>query len=236
LETFQALYRDGGIPRFYKGFGFAVMQGPLAKFGSIASNEYSLLACKRFFPSNMALVTATGSVLAAIWRLLLMPIDTCKTVAQVGGAPALHDLLSRAAGGDFGRLYRGGSATMLSTAIAHYPWFLTYNALQRLLPVPTPRARRVARDAFVGFAASTASDLVANPMRVLKTLKQSVGLERSETLTYSEALSLVMEGPGGLWSLFHRGLWARMVTNGVQSMIFTILLGAQRNTDKQGKK
>lgn len=232
-DTVHALYADGGIARFYKGFSFAVVQGPLSKFGSVAANEYSLVACKLLFPGALAVATFLGSLLAAVWRLGLMPIDTCKTVAQVGGSPALKDLLDRVlVRREFSRLYRGGTAVMLATAVAHYPWFLTYNALQRLVTVPDGPLRRVARDAAVGFIASTVSDVSANPVRVLKTMKQSYGLDSAETLTYKGALKLVADGEGGIVSLFHRGLLARITTNGVQSMIFTVLMGLQRKRSK----
>ena len=38
-EAFDRLYAEGGIWRFYNGVGFALMQGPLARFGDTAANE-----------------------------------------------------------------------------------------------------------------------------------------------------------------------------------------------------
>ena len=34
----QSLYKDGGIKRFYRGVGPALLQGPLSRFGDTAAN------------------------------------------------------------------------------------------------------------------------------------------------------------------------------------------------------
>lgn len=79
-DAFRKLYSDGGVRRFYSGFEFAILQGPLAKFGSVAANDLAV-ELFRVFPNSavsIALSTALGSLLGALWRVLLMPIDTCK--------------------------------------------------------------------------------------------------------------------------------------------------------------
>lgn len=38
-QAFSDLYAEGGLGRFYSGVGFALMQGPLARFGDTAANE-----------------------------------------------------------------------------------------------------------------------------------------------------------------------------------------------------
>lgn len=49
-----------------------------------------------------------GSILAALWRILLMPLDTCKTVLQVEGQRGFNMLLSQVlTNGNIGRLYQG---------------------------------------------------------------------------------------------------------------------------------
>ena len=37
-DAMRHLYRDGGLGRFYKGVGPALIQGPLSRFGDTASN------------------------------------------------------------------------------------------------------------------------------------------------------------------------------------------------------
>ena len=38
INTIQTLYKQGGVLRFYRGFGPAILQGPLSRFGDTAAN------------------------------------------------------------------------------------------------------------------------------------------------------------------------------------------------------
>ena len=42
LPTIQHLYKEGGIPRFYRGIIPALMVGPLSRFGDTAANSLAL--------------------------------------------------------------------------------------------------------------------------------------------------------------------------------------------------
>ena len=65
----RELYRQGGIPRFYRGLPYALVQGPLARFGGVAANDAAIvfaayLTGKSEILSKGVLSTALGSVLA----------------------------------------------------------------------------------------------------------------------------------------------------------------------------
>jgi hypothetical protein len=86
MEAFRTLYKDGGIPRFYRGLLPALIQGPLSRFGDTAANTGTLAALEAFeFTSNLpvGLKTVAASVGAAGFRILLMPVDTFKTTMFV---------------------------------------------------------------------------------------------------------------------------------------------------------
>ena len=38
IQTLKKLYSDGGVPRFYRGVSFALLQAPLSRFGDTAMN------------------------------------------------------------------------------------------------------------------------------------------------------------------------------------------------------
>ena len=81
-EAFKALYKDGGIPRFYRGVVPALVQGPLSRFGDTAANTGALAALDSFeLTENLpvAVKTVAASVAAGLFRIGLMPIDTFKT-------------------------------------------------------------------------------------------------------------------------------------------------------------
>jgi len=82
MEAFRTLYKDGGIPRFYRGLVPALIQGPLSRFGDTAANTGTLAALDAFeLTENLpvAMKTVAASVAAALFRILLMPVDTFKT-------------------------------------------------------------------------------------------------------------------------------------------------------------
>lgn len=210
----------GGIPRLYSGVSFALIQAPLSRFVSTAANDGigTLLEKYDWGPGREVFVAA---VVVGFFRMMLMPIDTCKTVLQIENKRGLADLLSRVRRGNIHLLYSGSLANAASSFLGHYPWFYTYNLLSRntafihLFPWVT------GRNALIGFISSIISDTVANFMRVIKTSKQALGSSRSD-ITYAETISMILavDGWGGL---FGRGLKTRILGNALQSILFTVI-------------
>ena len=78
--------------------------------------------------------------------------------------------------------------------------------------------KKLGRNAFIGFSSSVLSDTCSNSIRVLKTTRQT-----SETpLSYIDAGKQIIKNDGIL-SLFGRGLKTRIISNGFQGMMFTVL-------------
>ena len=70
MIAIRELYRQGGINRFYRGLPYAIIQGPLARFGGIAANDASIvfaayLTGRPESTSRGLLSTALGGVLAS---------------------------------------------------------------------------------------------------------------------------------------------------------------------------
>lgn len=82
----KTLYKDGGIPRFYRGLIPALVQGPLSRFGDTAANTGTMAALDAFeMTVDMPVFAKTiaASVAAGLFRIALMPIDTIKTTMLV---------------------------------------------------------------------------------------------------------------------------------------------------------
>ncbi len=130
-ETLSILLKQGGLGRLYEGLSFALVQGPLARFGATAANEgITALLQNMELTRDLPLVAATAmaAVAAGCWRILLMPIDTAKTVSQVQGAEGFRALMRRVAlQGEISPLYQGAFATAVSAALGHFPWFTTHD-------------------------------------------------------------------------------------------------------------
>lgn len=118
----RAIYADGGILRFYRGVLPALFQGPLSRFGDTAANTGVMTlmdsyASTRDLPVGIKTVAASGS--AALFRIVIMPIDTVKTTMQVTGKfSAVVDKV-RVAGPM--SLYNGAYAAASATFVGHYP-------------------------------------------------------------------------------------------------------------------
>lgn len=109
-QTVRILYNEGGISRFYRGLRFALVQAPLARFVSTAANDgvESLLANLKWSANwGPGKVTVIASIVVGMWRMLLMPIDTCKTVLQVDSVTGFRSLMRKVKAGQIQVLYQG---------------------------------------------------------------------------------------------------------------------------------
>jgi hypothetical protein len=146
------LWREGGITRLYQGLPFALIQGPLSRFGDTAANALILAYIDSIDPTGtipLFVRTAAGSVSAGAWRLVILPIDTLKTTLQVDGQGGFDLLQERLKKEGPSVLYNGAVASVLATIVGHYPWFVVYNTLSESLPTVTElhHLADVARDA-----------------------------------------------------------------------------------------
>lgn len=217
------LYGEGGFGRYYDGLGAALIQGPVSRFGDTAANAgiLALLASNSYLKDLPSPVkTIFVSLCAASFRLILTPIDTVKTTLQAQGARGTALLRQRIKINGIGSMWWGALATAAATFAGNYPWFATYNLLTEVIPEPArhPLFVWLLRLAFIGFVASVVSDTVSNSLRVVKTYRQV----NDTKVSYTEAAALVIQADG-LIGLFGRGLKTRILSNGLQGLLFSIL-------------
>lgn len=223
-EALRHLYSEGGIPRFYRGLGPALLQGPLSRFGDTAANE-GALAIMNSHPAFIGLPTWVKSIgasaSAAGFRVFLMPIDTLKTTMQVEGQKGLSQLGTKIRTSGPLVMIHGWEGAISATFVGHYPWFYTRNQLTEVLPKYDRKkefAKYLGVSAFIGFCASAVSDTCSNSLRVLKTTKQTSEV----SITYVQAASQVIE-KDGVAGLFFRGLGTKIISNGMQGLLFNVL-------------
>lgn len=225
-ETLGILYKQGGIPRFYRGLTPALFQAPLSRFGDVATNAGVMYYLNhtdstKYLP--IPVKTFIGSLFAGLWRINLMPIDTTKTMMQVHGNNGLAILRSKINNYGFRVLYSGGMGAYSSTLVGHFPWFLTYNYLNTYLPTPDEsdtysRIKSIGRHGIIGFCSSVISDTCSNSLRVIKTTKQT----KQEHISYREIVKEIIKNDG-IQGLLFRGLKTKLITNGIQGLLFTVI-------------
>ncbi|KAH0491200.1 hypothetical protein TgHK011_002641 [Trichoderma gracile] len=222
-QATQILYADGGLGRYYSGIGAALFQGPVARFGDTAANAgiLALLQSNSYLKHLPSLAkTVFASLCAAGFRMILTPVDTLKTTLQAQGSHGNALLRKRIKEHGIGTLWWGAFATAGATFVGHYPWFATYNLLTEAIKEP-PKSELflwLLRLAFIGFIASIISDSVSNSLRVIKTYRQV----NDTKVSYGEAVRLVVRDDG-VSGLLGRGLKTRILSNGLQGLLFSIL-------------
>jgi len=215
----RTLYADGGIPRFYRGVLPALIQGPLSRFGDTAANAGVLTLLNSMDETKnltVGIKTAAASASAALFRIFLMPIDTCKTTMQVTGK--FSNVIQKVKTSGVPVLYHGSLAAASATFVGHYPWFFTYNFLSEKIPKQDTQLGELGRRAILGFSSSAVSDTCSNSIRVIKVYKQS----STETISYPQVVKNVIQ-ESGLRGLFFRGLETKILANGMQGILFSIL-------------
>lgn len=115
-------------------------------------------------------------------------------------------------------LYNGALAVALGTFVGHYPWFFVYNFLSEAVPEQETPLMKLAWRALLGFCSSAVSDTCSNWIRVLKVYKQS----DPDQLTYIQVLMKVI-AESGVTGLFFGGLETKILANGLQAILFSIL-------------
>lgn len=97
MEAFRCLNADGGYPRYFEGLFWALVQGPVSRFGDAATNT----AITIFLESNIhtnklpsVIKIGFASLLSTGFRVILSPIDTIKATLQTEGKPG-YELLER---------------------------------------------------------------------------------------------------------------------------------------------
>lgn len=219
VSTLRSLYQQGGIPRFYRGILPALMIGPVSRFGDTASNAAAL---QYYRDSKLPLYiqTLSASVLAGLWRIVTVPLDAWKTSKQVHGSDGTHILKIKYGSQGIPGLYQGAMATSLATIVGHYPWFITFNYLNEYLPKADYKENlflALARNASIGFCSSLTSDIASNSIRVVKTYKQT----HPETISYKKTIQEIIT-KDGINGLFFRGLTTKILTNGIQGIVFSV--------------
>ena len=214
VNTLKLLYKEGGVARMYRGYSFALMQGPIARFGDTAMNKF---ANEVFKDKHVAIKTGAGSLGASLWRIVIMPIDTFKSNLQIHGKEGVATVVNKVKTSGPRVLWHGSLASVGGSLLGHYPWFFTYNVLQEKVPKYNGNLDYL-RSMGIGFCSGTVSDTISNSVRVIKINRQT----ESAPISYKESITRIIKSDGVL-GLMTRGLKTKILINGIQSSIFVLV-------------
>ena len=89
----------------------------------------------------LGLRTAVASTCAALWRVVLTPVDTLKTTMQVQGPAGYALLLAKVKKNGVDVLWSGAAANFAANFVGNYPWYVTFNTLVGIWLPPNPKPR-----------------------------------------------------------------------------------------------
>lgn len=137
---------------------------------------------------------------------------------QVEGKDGVKVLLNKFRQNGPSTFFQGALASALATFVGHYPWFFVYNYLNATLPKYDETVKKLGRSALIGFCSSACSDIISNSVRVVKVYKQA----NKEGITYPDAVRRIIQ-EDGMAGLFGRGLQTKLIANGLQGLMFSVL-------------
>ena len=219
VSAFKVLYKEGGIARLYRGLPFALIQAPLCRFGDAAANTFVLTLLNdspKTEHLHVGVKTCAATIVASGFRIVLMPLDTSMTTMQVRGS--IRPLVEKVQLNGMSALFQGSVSAASASIVGFMPWFYTYNLLSERTQKRESVYGELTRRGGIGFVASVVSDTMANLFWVVKVNKQTAG----SSLSYPQVVQKVTR-ESGLRGLLFRGLETKILANGLQGFLFSIL-------------
>lgn len=212
LSSWKKLHQNGGFTRFYRGLLPALVHAPLSRFGDISCNVAVISYLNsNDYSKNLPIVAKTfiSTTTSILFRICIIPIDTLKSSLQVSGSTSL--LKTRIKNNGIKTLWNGSFASMLSSFIATWTWFSTFNILDSKSDSKT-------RNVLIGATSSLVSGVCSNGFRVLKIYRQT----NVDNISYIDSIKNVVK-IDGVRGLFSRGLMVRLGLGCIQGGLFTFL-------------
>lgn len=195
-ETFTALRKDVDIFRFYRGFIPALLKSSIGRTSDITIYNY----LQQKYDKNNELSSFLGGITSSVIKVAIMPLDTISNTLQVHGKYGYKHIR--------GNLYRGTFAYAGIHSLNSSLWLLNYSYFKEHKPFKNENLNHI----YTGLSCSLVSDLVVNPLRVIKTNKQAFSNNKSYT-----------EITKRLKGSFYRGFSIRLIFNALNSGLFVLL-------------
>ena len=207
-DTTKYLWNQNDRIRLFRGFIPNFSKVVLGKVG-----EASLI--KHFNPENSKDIfykTLMTSAVITGWKTLMMPLDTLGNSYQVNGIEASNIIKNRIKTQGWKTLW-SGTIVYLNISFLNYTiWVYTFHHLNYILP---KRINQDLRNGIIGLTSTLMSDIVINPLRVIKTNIQSQH-EKKGYLTLATEIFQTR-------SDYFRGFKTKMLFNCLNGALYVII-------------
>ena len=211
LDSIKKLYKQNKFIRFYAGINPTIFRVGFGRCLEAGSYTYFNKNDNKPFGNVMEISTLTS-----ISKLLLTPLDTLSNSYQVNGSKlGKKYLIIKYKNLGITSLYNGLTPNLLISFIGHYIWFSSFSYLD--YNIQDYYLNNNIRNGLIGFTSSILSDIVINPIRIVKTIKQS---EKKNT-SYKEIIEKTFSSE--INKNIFRGMYLRTFINAFNSSIYVIL-------------
>lgn len=194
-ETVQLL-RDTKDPiRFYRGIIPNVLKASIGRTSDISIYRY----IDNKYGNNKQISSFVSGTLSSVVKVVIMPLDTLSNIYQVHGKEARKHIQ--------GNLYRGTLAHGSIHAISSSLWLMGFSNLKDLDYFSNKNLNYLS----TGFICSGMTDIVVNPIRVIKTNRQAF------SNSYLEIIKNIQYTSG-----FYRGFSTKLFLNAVNGALFVL--------------
>ena len=224
IKTFKNILKNKSYRRFYSGINLTLVRVGLGRCCEAGTYTY-------YKNNNMPIGTNNQkfnnvseiSIITSLLKLSLSPLDTISNSYQVNGYKLGKDYIKKKYN-IYGirSLYYGFTPNLGISFIGHYIWFSSYSYMDYYFQndknvINNNILNKNIKNGIIGFSSSVLSDLIVNPLRIIKTIKQS----SKENLTYQEIIKNTFSNQ--IDKNILRGMYLRTFINAFNSSIYVIL-------------
>lgn len=214
--TFNNLLQSKEPFRFYRGIIPNVTKSIVGRNSDILFHKYYT----ENLNSNKESIALISGFSTSVIKVTTMPFDTVSNLYQIHGKNA-KDIITKQFQKEDYFFYRGTGAYMALTTIGSSTWLYTYSKLKE----KELHKNMNVNNALIGIGSSIMSDIIVNPIRILKTCKQS----NKNYISYSQIIKRIIKEEKNIFNAYFRGYGLRMSLNAFNSGIFMVLW---KNFDK----
>ena len=220
VKTFKNILKNNSYKRFYSGINLTLLRVGLGRCCEAGTYTY-YNNCNNNMPigTNVSKI----SIITSLLKLSLSPLDTISNSYQVNGYKLGKDYIKNKYN-IYGvrSLYYGFTPNLGISFIGHYIWFSSYSYMDYYFQndknvINNNILNKNIKNGIIGFSSSFLSDLVVNPLRIIKTIKQS----SKENSTYHEIIKNTFSNQ--IDKNILRGMYLRIFINAFNSSIYVIL-------------
>tara|TARA_A100001015_G_C14857806_1_gene659062 strand:- start:99 stop:917 length:819 start_codon:yes stop_codon:yes gene_type:complete len=212
--TFNNLLKNNSDKlRLFRGISPTMIKYSVGKMGETSFYTYFNSIDKEYNKIEKLVLTSS---FVTLWRVNLMPFDTLSNTLQVHGRKGYSIITKRIDSYGIGTLYSGTSIYGVINFINCFTWFGIFNTMNGII---SNDVNKDLKNGIVGFTSTLGSDILNNPLRIIKTYKQS----HNSSISYKDSFNEILRDSGGYKNYFIRGLGIKTLLNCLTSSLYVIM-------------